>query len=330
MNDRKEATGPVLVKELIPDVLALSRQRHEQRIAHLQALGIDLEGSARSMLSIVAEVRNSSTRLATLIPEELRVRELLRATIEEDVIDAERRLHECEICPQRGGMCARSAREGMQPSWGADADGIDSILWSSCDRWRTYAIDQHMISCGFPVKLVRKCELYNFRADTPQLEEVLTNVKRWTFNYRTSKMVGKGLLLLGSRGIGKTHLAIGACRWLIEEKLVRSPRFWEFAHLVSVLRKHNDASEVAITQAMYCPLLVLDDLNTDRITQWVQEQLGMIINHRWSNGLITIVTSNDDLQAYANTLGDRTVSRIQDMTGSLNWQGQDWRLSDHE
>jgi DNA replication protein DnaC len=215
----------------------------------------------------------------------------------------------------------------MIPGWGLrEACEEPGILWDVCNRWRIYALDQRMIKLGFPSKLVPKT-FGTYVTETGDLSEALDDIKGWARDYRYFQTIGKGILMTGNPGIGKTHLAVAACRWLMERHVINEPRFWDYTHLMTVLRAHNEDSEVAVAQAMHCELLVLDDLNTQRVTDWVREQLGMIVNHRWSNNLITIVTSNDILQTYAEALGSRIVSRIEDMCPAMEWDGRDWRVA---
>lgn len=324
MTDKKRE-GPQLVGELIPDVLALSRQLYEDRLARMVDRGVDLD-------QLVSETHALDERqkryLLPLLPVDLRVREFLECTIDDHVVDATARLELCSQCPERGGLCRDEdqRQRGKKPFW--DTNPKDTgFAWQPCERWRVYSIDRRMINQGFPSKLLSKT-FDNYETETKELAEALSEVRGWCTNFKYFQTIGTGLLLAGTPGIGKTHLAVAACRSLVERRLVRDPVFWEYSHLMKVLRDHDDHSKEAVRQAMYCELLVLDDLNTERTTDWVREQLGMIINHRWSNDLLCIVTSNDNLGIYEKALGSRIVSRIDDMTTQIGWHGRDWRSTD--
>ena len=43
------------------------------------------------------------------------------------------------------------------------------------------------------------------------------------------------------------------------------------------------------------PLLVLDDLGTQSMTQWVREKLYQLFNHRYNAELPTVITTSDSL-----------------------------------
>jgi DNA replication protein DnaC len=57
-------------------------------------------------------------------------------------------------------------------------------------------------------------------------------------------------------------------------------------------------------------LLQLDDLGTERPTEWVLEQLYSIVNERWQDGRSIVVTTNLDEAELREQLGARTVSRL--------------------
>lgn len=321
----KNREGPQLVRELIPDVLALSRKRYEERLTLMLERGVDLD----ALVTETPVIENEARRyLLPLLPADLRAREFLDCTTDDHVVEATARLALCDKCPERGGMCRGEQRQGHTPSWEKDPED-PGITWMICNRWRVHILDRRMIDLGFPSKLVAKT-FRNYVTETEELKEALTTVVGWAKDFRYFQTVGKGLLLMGSTGIGKTHLAVAASRWLMAHRFVQEPVFWEYATLMRILRQHDEETKSVVRQAMNSDLLVIDDLNTLRTTDWVRESLGSIINHRWSNNLLCIVTSNNNLQDYADALGPRIISRIEDMCGSIDWVGRNWRSTDND
>ena len=152
---------------------------------------------------------------------------------------------------------------------------------------------------------------------------------------------GKGLLLFGSRGTGKTKLASIVTRSKIKQG--HRVLFSSVPDLMQEIRssfgKENGADEL-ISEIRDVEVLVLDDLGAERTTEWVSEQIFNIVNHRLNKGLQTIITSNyspeqlilrlspknrngegeDDEQGY------RIVSRIKDMCYVVNLTGEDRRM----
>ena len=59
-----------------------------------------------------------------------------------------------------------------------------------------------------------------------------------------------------------------------------------------------------------CKLLIIDDIGSEKLTEWVRERIVSIIHTRVSNGLSTIYTSNLSPEEIKAEMGDRISSRI--------------------
>jgi DNA replication protein DnaC len=114
------------------------------------------------------------------------------------------------------------------------------------------------------------------------------------------------LTLVGEVDRGKSHLAVGTCRqWLARRQ---SACYANVPRVLNELRDgFNREGEDSFRSRLnfYCRvgLLTLDDLGTEKVTQWGAEQLQTIINARYDDMLHTIVTTNrpmDDLFGYGD------------------------------
>ncbi len=118
------------------------------------------------------------------------------------------------------------------------------------------------------------------------------------------------LLILGRYGCGKTHLAAAIANHAIEAGI--STLFITVPDLLDWLRYAYSGSELSFEERFEeireIPLLILDDFGTQNATNWAQEKIFQIINHRYVNQYPTVVTSN--LQA--NDFEGRIRSRVQD------------------
>jgi DNA replication protein DnaC len=130
----------------------------------------------------------------------------------------------------------------------------------------------------------------------------------------------KSILLLSHPGTGKTYLAASAVNMLVEKGVAAV--FVVVPDLLNRIRstygKDNQDTE---NQIMYglceADLLVLDDLGAERHKDkddWGTEKLYSIINSRYNNMSATIFTTNCTMKELADKLGDRTFSRICEMT----------------
>jgi len=75
-------------------------------------------------------------------------------------------------------------------------------------------------------------------------------------------------------------------------------------------------------------VLVLDDLGAEKQTEWVLEQLYSIVNERWQNERAIVVTSNPGVDELREQIGQRTVSRLEEITGDpIPIMGRDLRIA---
>lgn len=160
------------------------------------------------------------------------------------------------------------------------------------------------------------------------------------FNYahtfvRDYPFVDRGILFMGSVGVGKTHLSTGILRGLIEKGI--SCRFYEYRSLLKEIQNsynpNTNTSEMDIlTPLIECEVIVLDELGAAKPSEWVQDTIGLVINARYNEKKLTILTTNylDEGQSSMDeTLGDRIGvrlrSRLYQMCQTVVLEGTDYR-----
>lgn len=124
------------------------------------------------------------------------------------------------------------------------------------------------------------------------------------------------LILLGANGTGKTHLAaaVGNRRLELGEPAVFIVVPDLLDHLRSTFSPSSDITFDGLFENVRgTPLLILDDLGTQTTTQWANEKLFQILNHRYMLKLPTVITTNVEL----HELGDRLASRMADWSLSI-------------
>ena len=104
-----------------------------------------------------------------------------------------------------------------------------------------------------------------------------------------------GLLLIGEPGTGKTHLAVGVMKMLLEKG--HECVFFDYQNLLDRIRSSYDASSgtsdrEAYATALDAEVLLLDDLGAHRVTEWVEDIVTSIITHRCNHRKPLIATTN--------------------------------------
>ena len=138
------------------------------------------------------------------------------------------------------------------------------------------------------------------------------------------------LVLSGDRGLGKTHLAVASaarCMDRGEPVLFLSlPAF--MAELRAAVRVNEGGErpplDRLLRRAIEYPAVVLDDLGMERLTDFADEQLYLVVNERYRHRrrtLITTMRAPGELQeAVASRIQDWQVSRV------VRCVGSDYRL----
>jgi DNA replication protein DnaC len=118
------------------------------------------------------------------------------------------------------------------------------------------------------------------------------------------------LLLMGSYGSGKTHLAAAIANEVVS--LGIETLFLTVPDLLDWLRFSYGSTETTYEERFEeirnIRFLVLDDLGTQNATEWAREKLFQIINHRYTHRLPTVITTNLPL----SKIDERVSSRLQD------------------
>jgi DNA replication protein DnaC len=118
------------------------------------------------------------------------------------------------------------------------------------------------------------------------------------------------LLLMGSYGTGKTHLAAAIANFVVS--LGVPTLLLTVPDLLDWMRFSYDNPDTSFEERFdeirNIRLLVLDDLGTQNATPWAQEKLFQIINARYTNRLPTVVTTNLNLEE----IDGRIRSRLED------------------
>jgi DNA replication protein DnaC len=167
--------------------------------------------------------------------------------------------------------------------------------------------------------------------------EVPADVMAWV----KSGTDAQGLYLAGPVGTGKTHTAWSAVgHWCLFTGIAPyTPRtqgvegwstagptiiFTRMTDLLDDLRP-GDFSRQRVRDCQNASLLVIDDIGAEKASEWTQERLYTIIDHRYANCLPLLVTGNLPPAKLAEQAGERTASRLAEMCQVVPITGDDRR-----
>ena len=208
-----------------------------------------------------------------------------------------------------------------------------------------------VVSARIPERY-KDCTLDNFdpeyKGADPSLGRALLTARRFVDEYPVDT-AGKGLLLVGSVGLGKTHLAVGVLRRLIRERGARG-LFCDYRELLkNIQNSYNpqvNTTELELLKPIFATeVLLLDDLGAQKPNEWVWDTVALILNARYNDRQTTIITTNyPDLPAgkgmktdpagvqpaksedtLGDRIGDRMRSRLAEMCIRIEMAGDDLR-----
>jgi len=133
-----------------------------------------------------------------------------------------------------------------------------------------------------------KCSFDGFDASNSQVSRAYNATIRWV----QGKMTTPWVYLYGPPGNGKTHLAAAAANYLLVRR--RAVLFATAPELLTMIRGGYDTgqAETLIGLCQRAPWLVIDDLGTERLTEWAAEVMFRILDARYVSRTSTLVVSN--------------------------------------
>lgn len=161
----------------------------------------------------------------------------------------------------------------------------------------TQNLEEHRLEISRIPPSYFHCSLDNFQTgNNYSLKIARDKARRFADSFLTTPdMVGRGLLLRGAVGVGKTHLAVAILKALVDKGF--NGFFFNFVHLIEQIKQsydsERDVSEPDILRHLrHCQVVVMDELGATKPSEFVFNKLYDVINSCFDKKISVIFTTN--------------------------------------
>jgi len=213
--------------------------------------------------------------------------------------------------------------------------------------------NQTLLAAARIPKHYEHCKLANFDCDGQRVSLAKARLAACKFveDYPIDRT---GLLLIGTIGVGKTHLAVGMIKELVLGKGIAC-LFYDYRELLKQIQNsYNETvktTELDVLRPVFeTEVLVLDELGAVKPTEWVWDTVSLILNTRYNDNRTTIITTNyrnlaererpsnatssrspeaaryaSETETIGDRIGNRMRSRLHEMCRIVTMEGTDFR-----
>jgi len=167
------------------------------------------------------------------------------------------------------------------------------------------------------------------RFEKAEYKDIPENIQVLVKNLYDSR---RGIYIFGVCGTGKTHIAYACTKYFDENKI----KSWllNMPEMLGLMKEDfKDENKSVATENTnfskilnYAGVLIIDDIGSEKITEWVEEMVYAIVNKRYEDVKPTIFTSNLPPEKLIEKYGDRIVSRIVGSCDVVELKGNDKRI----
>lgn len=246
-------------------------------------------------------------------------------------------LYEMPICPD----CDQEMSQGGISKAMSDANGWEgpyawNCITAECVSLKL-AVRQQNTDQAFKEKVESNDYLLQYGVGKGHIECTFENFVPKAKRESLKDVYGKflvdskmNILMKGKTGTGKTHIAVAFLREIIKKK-VTSCELKNVSELMMSLRNtfnstgRTETEKDMVDRYTGIKLLILDDMGSEKATDYVETIFYNILNRRLNDQRRTIITTNLSLKEVGDLYGARIQSRLT-AYHSVEFTGKDWRV----
>lgn len=159
-------------------------------------------------------------------------------------------------------------------------------------------------------------------------QKLYTIVKNYVDNFETFYKSNRGLLFWGTVGTGKSYAAACIANELLNRKI--PVVMTSFVKVLQVIQDNIENETEFVNRLCAARLLIIDDLGTERNTDYALEKVYNVIDSRYRTGKPLILTTNlnlQDMQMTQDIRYQRIYDRIFEMCHPVMVNGTSWRIN---
>ena len=167
-----------------------------------------------------------------------------------------------------------------------------------------------------------------FAIDDKRNDRLSQAIRTYSDRWDEMREQNIGLLLYGPVGTGKSFYAACIANALIDREKPVSVLMTSLSRIINAVQATFDDKQEYIDRIVSYPLLILDDVGTERTTEYALEQVYNIIDARYRTGKPLIVTTNTPIEKIKSpeTLAQQRIySRLLEMCQPVKVDGTDRR-----
>lgn len=209
--------------------------------------------------------------------------------------------------------CRRCQWEAMNT-----ADTRSEAHTQALARRKAMARNELLIGSGITPRFV-ECTLDNYRTSTTDMASALIVCQAYADQFEENYRAGRGLLLTGNVGTGKTHLASGIVQQVIR-KFGAAAVIASAAEIIRIakgamVRGAEYTERDVINELAGLDLFVIDEIGAQKGSEYELGLLHEVIDRRYQLVRPTVVVSNLPASTLGQFIGARALDRLRQNGG---------------